>query len=117
MLDLGHNFLDDEAIEVIARGLEKNRVLTSLILQGNGIGEKVRCIAFPGAAVAVWSEKKSTAVVHHLLTWFTFEYIMCLVFSRRGESLKTFRLKYIRLSWSVPSVILLHCCCVIYDLY
>lgn len=41
MLDLGHNFLNDEAIEVIARGLEKNRVLTTLILQGNGIGEKV----------------------------------------------------------------------------
>lgn len=42
VLDLGHNFLDDEAIDVIARGLEKNRVLTTLILQGNGIGEKVR---------------------------------------------------------------------------
>lgn len=48
MLDLGHNFLDDEAIEVIARGLEQNRVLTTLILQGNGIGEKVkRYIATP----------------------------------------------------------------------
>ena len=41
VLDIGLNFVDDEAMEVVARGLEKNRVLTTLVLQGNGIGEKV----------------------------------------------------------------------------
>lgn len=41
VLDIGHNFIDDSAIEVIATGLEENRVLTNLILQGNGIGDKV----------------------------------------------------------------------------
>lgn len=42
VLDIGLNFVDDEAMEVVARGLEKNRVLTTLVLQGNGIGEKVK---------------------------------------------------------------------------
>eukprot|EP00752_Nemacystus_decipiens_P009822 g8764.t2 len=40
VLDIGLNFVDDEAMEVVSRGLEKNRVLTTLVLQGNGISEK-----------------------------------------------------------------------------
>lgn len=43
VLDMGLNFVDDDAVEVISRGLETNHVLTNLVLQGNGIGEKVRC--------------------------------------------------------------------------
>lgn len=48
VLDIGHNFIDDSAIEVIATGLEENRVLTNLILQGNGIGEKVSTVVLEG---------------------------------------------------------------------
>ena len=41
VLDVGLNFVDDAAMTVIAKGLEKNRVLRNLSLKGNGIGEKV----------------------------------------------------------------------------
>ncbi|CAN0025441.1 unnamed protein product, partial [Ectocarpus sp. 12 AP-2014] len=54
VLDIGHNFIDDSAIEVIATGLEENQVLTNLILQGNGIGDKgmtVLAAALPSSIV------------------------------------------------------------------
>ncbi|CAM9676644.1 unnamed protein product [Laminaria digitata] len=40
VLDVGSNFVDDAAMTVIAKGLEKNRVLRNLSLKGNAIGEK-----------------------------------------------------------------------------
>lgn len=42
VLDLARSFVDDAAVEVIAHGLENNRVLTKLILAGNSIGGQVR---------------------------------------------------------------------------
>lgn len=42
VLDVGLNFVDDAAVEILARGFEKNAVLTSLILKGNGMSGKVR---------------------------------------------------------------------------
>ncbi|CAM9754320.1 unnamed protein product, partial [Ectocarpus sp. 12 AP-2014] len=54
VLDIGHNFIDDSAIEVIAAGLEENQVLTNLILQGNGIGDKgmtILAAALPSSIV------------------------------------------------------------------
>lgn len=42
VLDVGHSFVDDTAVEVMARGLEQNAVLRTLNLQGNGFGGKVR---------------------------------------------------------------------------
>lgn len=41
VLDLGHNFLDDDAAVELARGLEKNTVLRSIVLHGNSISAKV----------------------------------------------------------------------------
>ena len=41
VLDIDSNFVDDAAMAVIAKGLEKNRVLRNLSLKGNAIGEKV----------------------------------------------------------------------------
>lgn len=42
VLDVSRSFVDDSALDVIARGLENNRVLTNLILHGNDIGAQVR---------------------------------------------------------------------------
>lgn len=44
VLDLGHNFLDDDGAVELARGLEKNTVLRSIVLQGNSIGTKVESV-------------------------------------------------------------------------
>ena len=41
VLDVVSNFVDDAAMAVIAKGLEKNRVLRNLSLKRNAIGEKV----------------------------------------------------------------------------
>lgn len=42
VLDVGYSFVDDTAVEVMARGLGQNAVLRTLNLQGNSFGGKVR---------------------------------------------------------------------------
>lgn len=46
VLDIGHNFLDDNGAVELARGLEKNNVIRTIVLQGNSIGAKVKTIPY-----------------------------------------------------------------------